>query len=159
MRAWFRLTLSVLGLAAVLGGMVLSWPGLGRGAAPWAGERGGRPGTRLVAPPSAQSEVLCRRIAGKQSVVERLLEGELGLMEAAAAFRFLSDNPPEYPCQFRPSTPGRSDGEKACRHLLRWLESYLVSRMPRSQAAEIVCRYQAELDALLAETEEVALPW
>jgi hypothetical protein len=159
MKPLIRLTLNVLAAAVVLGGMVLSWPGFGQGAGEWARGQRNKGRTRPLAPPSDECQIVIRRIAGKQRVVERLLEGELSLLEAAATFRSLSDNPPEFPCPFRLGTPGRSDGEKACQHLIRWLESYLLSRITRSQATEIVCRYQAELDALLVENEEITLPW
>jgi hypothetical protein len=110
-------------------------------------------------PPLEQAVVASRRLKEKERVVARLRAGELGLLEAAAWFRFLNDNPPEYPSAFRARYPGRSDGEKACRQVIAWVKTELYYTVPESQAASEVRRLEAELAALLAEHEHIELPW
>ena len=70
--------------------------------------------------PAEESEIVHERIKAKNRVVARLLAKEISLLEAAAWFRYLNDNPPERPCDFRRMMPGASDGEKACRQVVEW---------------------------------------
>ena len=51
----------------------------------------------------------------RNQVVDRLLEGELTLIQAAAWFRYLNENPPRLASDYRGQWPGDSDGEKLCR--------------------------------------------
>jgi hypothetical protein len=114
----------------------------------------------MVAEPSEQSRISLKRIHTKARVIELLVDGEMPLLEAAAWFRYVNDNPPDFPSEFRSLHHGQTDGEKACRQVIQWLQYYLPSRMPRSQATLIACQYQAELDRILDEKEGmVALPW
>jgi hypothetical protein len=114
---------------------------------------------QLALAPDEQSEVLQQRMATKEKVIERLVEEELTLLQAAAWFRFLNDNPPEYPSDFRHRYPGNSDAEKACRQVLAWLNPYLRRRLVESQAATTLCRLEGELEVLLAENGNIELPW
>jgi hypothetical protein len=115
--------------------------------------------TREIFPPSEHLLVVAARLKEKERVVARLRDGELTLLEAAAWFRFLNDNPPEHPAVFRTRFPGRSDGEKACRQVIAWVKTTLFRTVPESQAASEVSRLEAELAALLAEHEHIELPW
>src|SRR4051794_28199272 len=72
------------------------------------------PETCLVAGPADASLAASARMTRKTQAVELLANCELSLLEAAAYFRDLDDNPPEHRCDFRRLTPGASDGEKAC---------------------------------------------
>jgi hypothetical protein len=145
--------LGVLVLASCLGWFALTWLGGKQGPVPRAS------GSPIVAEPAEQVRISLERIHAKGQVVERLADGELTLVEAAAWFRYLNDNPPGFPARFRELHPGRSDGEKACRQVIQWVELHLVVRMPKSQTTALAGRLRAELDQLLAERGEIALPW
>jgi hypothetical protein len=119
----------------------------------------GASNSKQVSAPTEGSEIARRRIRAKNKVVKQLLAGEMSLAEAAAWFRFVNDNPPEFRCDFRSTMPGRCDGEKACRQVISWVEGELPNRMPLSQADLVLCRLQGELDALLARGDRVELPW
>src|SRR5262245_21325647 len=54
----------------------------------------------LVSPPDDPTRIVQARMHAKNRVVERLLVGELSLVEAAAWFRFLNDNPPDHRSDF-----------------------------------------------------------
>jgi hypothetical protein len=110
-----------------------------------------------VTPPAEQSRLLQARIAAKNDVAWRLLRGELSLVEAAAWFRYLNDQPPVQPCDFRQQCPGSTDGEKACRHVILWVRNLLWDEGPELAEMVAAC-YQDELEDLLADGP-VELPW
>jgi hypothetical protein len=146
---------SLLVLAAALSGAGLAWSGWTRLMKP-----APKPTARaLVMAPTEESEILSQRLRAKNRIVERLLAGELNLLEAAAWFRHLEDNPLWLRVDFRSANPGRSDGEKACRQVIRWVSKRLAGQMPTSQAELVLCQLQAELDTLLADSDTVELPW
>jgi hypothetical protein len=113
----------------------------------------------MVQQPPEEGRITAERIRAKNKVVARLLAEEINLLEAAAWFRFLNDNPPEYPCRFRQTMPGGSDGEKACRQVISWVEVKVREQMPQSQADLVLWGLQGELDGLLAYSESIELPW
>ncbi len=113
----------------------------------------------LLSPPAQECEVHHRRTRTKTQVVDRLLAGEFTLAEAAACFRFLDDNPPEYPADFRSRYPGDSEGERACRQVIAWVATRLRTPGHGSKGAGVFRRLEAELQALLAEPGGVELPW
>jgi hypothetical protein len=156
MSAFTRMGLLVISIA-VLGG-ALAWAGWTRTisqATPADQDKQ----TWVMAAPGVASDIVTDRIRVKQKVVERLLAGELSLVEAAAWFRFVNDHPPDCRCDFRRAMPGRSDGEKACRQVLAWAELDLKAGMPESQVELVRCRLEGELASLLAEGDEIELPW
>jgi hypothetical protein len=55
--------------------------------------------------------------------------------------------------------PGRSEGEKACRQVLAWVESHLQGMMPESRLELLRCRLEGELSSLVGDGETVELPW
>jgi hypothetical protein len=116
-------------------------------------------GSWRVEPPPKQTKVVFRRGQKKAEVIEELLRGKLTLLEAAAWFRFLNDNPPDYPARFREAFPGRSDGEKACRNVLQWLSATGCSKGEQKPNPDVLASLHAELDALLAQRAAVELPW
>jgi len=115
--------------------------------------------SRVLSPPAAQSRLTAARIEAKDAVVDRLLGGEIGLVEAAARFRQLNDNPPECPSDFRRVFPGDSDGEKACRQVIAWVQARVRSQRGQAQAEQAEKKYQRELEALLARGCPIELPW
>jgi hypothetical protein len=88
-------------------------------------------------------EVLLRRIAAKEQVVAELVAGRLTLLQAAARFRDLKEEPPDmadppgYPC-------GCSEGERLCREVMAWADGWLAERAPQ-RAAAVAARLEAEL--------------
>jgi hypothetical protein len=88
-------------------------------------------------------QVILRRIEAKNEVVRELTTGQLSLMQAARRFKDLDETPATCQDDYRRSYPGRSDGEKACRQVLRWVESHLETLTP-SQADALRRRLDAE---------------
>jgi hypothetical protein len=139
--AWLCSAGLVVFLAVLVLGRPLLWPARGTPVP-------------MGAPAPEAGQVVQDRIKGKIKVIDRLLAGELTLLEAAAWFRHLNDNPPEAPLDYRTHWPGGSDGEKLCRQVIYWV------RMRRSPEAEGSAeRLERELEELLAAGSEVELPW
>jgi hypothetical protein len=114
---------------------------------------------QFISGPSPKSEILLERVKARVKVIQRLVEGELSLLEAAAWFRFLGDHPAELPDDFRSHYPGRSDGEKACRQVIGWTESHLRARGDYSTRERLLRGLEDELNALCGEHEVIELPW
>ena len=155
MNAFFRptaLLLMVPGLTAV----GLGWAGWNRASS---SERTSAGSSRLLVVSSEENRVIQQRLVAKNRVIDSLLAEEMNLQEAAAWFRFLNDNPPEFPCDFRERTPGRDEGEKACRQVLQWVRTRLPLQLPESQGTALVHHLESQLDALLADSDSVELPW
>jgi hypothetical protein len=117
-----------------------------------------RPTSILLAAPDEKSRIMQDRMAARTKVVERLLAQEINLVEAAAWFRELNDNPPHLRCDYRSQWPGDSDGEKLCRQVINWAEIHLHGLRTPSEAQEIVSRLRDELDRLVCQGP-VELPW
>jgi hypothetical protein len=147
----------VIVLVAGFSGAALAWSGW-RGTS-LARQQDGERRSWLVSAPSEASHIATGRIGAKSKLVRRLIDGELNLLEVAAWFRYVNDHPPHHRCDFRKTTPGCGDVEKTCRQVLAWVEADLQTRMPRSQADQVLGRFERELDTLLAETGTVELPW
>lgn len=109
--------------------------------------------------PTEQSAVIMRRVAAKNRVIDQLIAGEMTLVEAAAWFRYLNENPSRYRHDYR-DWPGDSDEEKACRQVLSWAEVRVLSQAEsKSQAAAMVQRLEDELEQTLRREGRVELPW
>jgi hypothetical protein len=103
-------------------------------------------------------EVIKERIVAKEQVVRDLLAGRLTLLEAAAWFRRLNIEPPEYPGTPPDCFPGRTENERYCRQLIQWVNVETREWAP-SHAEEVRCRLEWELDVHLVEHDgEVELP-
>ena len=120
---------------------------------------GKKPLGRLLAAPGEEIRIADDRVTRKTEVTNRLLAGELTLLEAAAWFRHLNDNPPDYPCDFRRLVRGASEGEKACRQVLEWARSAAANRPASSVAAKILARLEREFEQRVASNEPIELPW
>jgi hypothetical protein len=144
----------VVAASLIVGGLVA--PGWTRALRP---ARVPGNGLGVVMPCSEEVEIKQRRIQAKGQVVDRLLAGDLSLVQAAAWFRFLDDQPEDWPDDFRRRMPGRGDGDKACRQVISWVRIRLTGRLVRSQGAAAVDRLENELNVLLAENDDVELPW
>jgi hypothetical protein len=123
------------------------------------GAKGEPPNSRLLAGPGEEIRVIDQRVARKEEVIGRLIAGEITLLEAAAWFRDLNDDPPDRPCDFRQLERGRSDGEKACRQVVGWVRSSLINHPDPAEAAKVLARLERELEERAAAKEPIELPW
>lgn len=114
---------------------------------------------RLVKQPDKAIDVAIKRVIAKRKVIRRLVAREITLLEAAAWFRHLNDNPAQYPSHFRSHFLGASDGEKAARQVILWVQTQLSHTTPKSEADAIVARLKNELNELLARDPLIELPW
>src|SRR5260370_29933598 len=121
-------------LATCLIGMVVALAAL---AFAWQGASSRPPSSNVFLPAGEEIEVLRRRGLARERVVDRLLEGEMSLPQAAAWFRYLNDNPREYRLNYRELWPGNSDGEKLCRQVIQWVKNHLHHRGKESQTEAI----------------------
>jgi hypothetical protein len=113
----------------------------------------------VLSGPDEKSQIVQGRLAARTKVVERLLAHQLTLIEAAAWFRELNDNPPNLRCDYRNNYPGDSDGEKLCRQVIHWAEIHLNGTRTPSEVQEVVAGLWDELDRLLCQGGPVELPW
>jgi hypothetical protein len=113
----------------------------------------------LLSGPPEESRLLQKRIDWKNSVADRLVDGELTLAEAAAWFRYLNENPPHFQTEYRSVWPGDSDGEKLCRQVIGWVRARLYPTRPASEIEVLTIRLEEQLCALLAQGDAVELPW
>jgi hypothetical protein len=102
----------------------------------------------LAADLNRRSEILVARIKAKEQVARQLLAGEVNLFEAAAWFRDLNMSPPEHASPSHRTYPGRDEGEKLCRQVIRFARVELAAAK-QEQTEEAECRLEAEMEALL----------
>jgi hypothetical protein len=98
-------------------------------------------------PEIEKGQIIVKRVQAKERVIVALVEGNLGLFEAAAWFRELNQWPPEHADGYWRNLPGASDEEKFCRQVIHWARMRLEETVTASQA-------QAKLQALEAELAE-----
>jgi hypothetical protein len=103
-----------------------------------------------------QSRTIVQRLEAKEEVVRRLLAGRLTLLEAAALFGHLNEEPAAWPFQDNLRWPGASREEKLCRQVLDW--AIPLAREEGGRAVEAADRLEAELAALLARGGVIRLP-
>src|SRR5690242_12435811 len=123
-RSWLIMVVSCLTVAAVgvTFGTDLSGPD------PWAGDEPTGPYLRRcpVDPAlEARDATVLGRIAAKQALVDGVIAGRVGLMEAAARFRALNAGEPAYGGVIRTSYPGASDEESYCRNVIGFVAAQL----------------------------------
>ena len=98
------------------------------------------------------------RCAAKDTVVARIMAGELDLFEAAACFRYLNHEPPEYRSMGYLQLPGGSDEEKLCRQVIRWVKTGGNASPSAREVEQMRARLEAELAARLRRDGRIALP-
>jgi hypothetical protein len=103
-------------------------------------------------------KIAVQRAHVKEQVIRALLEGDLGLFEAAAWFRELNQSPSDHPDEHWRSLPGRCDGEKLCRQVIGWARGQMEEQMTVSQMAARVQEMEEELEAHIACHGKVILP-
>jgi hypothetical protein len=110
----------------------------------------------IESPPEAQ--VTIRRVKAKSEVIDRVRRGEITLFEAAAWFRHLNSEPPEYPENSWRQLRGDCNNEKVCRQVILWVDGQLGGKAPANEVDELVMHLEAELQRHLAEHGSVILP-
>ena len=138
-----------LGLLAVLAAVAWTWPdllehcGLDLAAGARCREEQARARQRDEAV-ARRYAVSLQRTHAKQAIIDDLIAGRLTLVEAARRFILVNETPVICQDDYRAIYPGRSDGEKACRQVLSWVESPLKDISP-GRAEEIRRRLTDEL--------------
>jgi hypothetical protein len=128
-----------LGLAALRGTDFWALPDDGAGAR-------GRPGEG----PDDRAARVTVRLTEKHRVAAEVIEGQLGLLEAARHYRDLNEQPPPFYWEgFRHNFPGRSDDERHCRQVI----AFVKGALPEHRGADpaLVARLEAELEDLLRQ--------
>jgi hypothetical protein len=105
-----------------------------------------------------EAQIAMRRVKEKTEVIRRLRRGELTLFEAAAWFRHINNEPPEYSNTTWQRLPGNCNNEKVCRQVLYWVTGQLVGRAPQSEINALLERLEGELQQHIVEHGSVILP-
>src|SRR5262245_4691846 len=96
------------------------------------------------------TSAVVERCAEKHRLAAEVLEGRLGLLEAATHFRDLNEQPPPFLWErFRDRFPGRSDDERHCRQVIAFVKAALPEYRGADPAP--VARLEAELEELLRQ--------
>src|SRR5262249_3506800 len=118
-------TRTMLGLALMAGGLAAAM--LFRPQ--WLTEPRARPSaasySELACPPDERCRVISQRVRLKSAIAQQVVDGDLGLLEAAALFRSLRGAHSTSPDASWRDVPGRSEGEKLCRQVILWVVSEL----------------------------------
>jgi hypothetical protein len=101
---------------------------------------------QLAAELEKEDDVVMRRIAAKEGIIDDLIGGRISLMEAAAQFRALNAGRRDYLEVIRSTYPGRTDDERICRNVIGFVESYVKSD---EDGCHLVYRLNAELRQLV----------
>jgi len=101
------------------------------------------------------SDAMARRLAGKTAVVDRLIKGELSLLQAAVVFKRLRDDNAGVDDDLRTAFPAASEGESLCLQVIGWVDAELRYR---GGDLGLVTRLRAELNDILRRDGTVTLP-
>src|SRR5262245_2628946 len=119
------MTRTMLGLALMAGGLaaaMLFRPN-------WLTEQRGLPSAssyiEMSSPPDERCLVIAQRLRMKTAITHQVVDGELGLLEAAALFRSLRGTDSPFPDASWEGMAGRSEGEKLCRQVIAWVVTEL----------------------------------
>ena len=105
----------------------------------------------------AQLEAVKRRYNARQEVVDDVIAGRLGLLDAAARFRDVTPGPNETVPYLRTAFAGGNDDERFCRWVIVRVDATLLSRSP-AEADRAKARLEKELQDCLRRDGRVALP-
>src|SRR5262249_33796987 len=98
-----------------------------------------------------------RRSEATEAAVKEVIAGRLTLREAAARFRALAKENPDFQWEtFRRTYPGASDEERHCRQVIDAAQKALGYEP--DEAAEVVTRLEAELREHLERDGTIRLP-
>lgn len=95
-----------------------------------------------------EAQAALERIRVKERIAEALLNDEMTLLEAAACFRSLHEDPRTWHHPFRPR-PQRDDREGWCREVIAWIETKVRVEQSPSQADAVRQWLEAELQEQL----------
>jgi hypothetical protein len=115
-------------------------------------------------PPAAQTPedvfaaTIHQRSKAKHGIIQRLLAGEMGLLEAAAWFAYVNETPADYPDHHWHSLPGCCDGEKLCRLVISWAASDARGTLPARQRKARLRQLEEDLEKSRAADGTVTLP-
>ena len=107
---------------------------------------------------SVKLRVSKMRCEAKSDVVTRLMAGELDLFEAAACFRDLNHEPPEFRSMGYLQLPGGSDEEKLCRQVIRWVENWDHGSSRAKEVGPLLAYLETELAFRLRRAGRIELP-
>jgi hypothetical protein len=130
-----------------------SWPGLLglEVAAP----RG--PVAPICAGPSDGCVAYQARFRARAAIAGLLRSGEIDLFGAAAWSRVLDGAPEGFEGRGWTLEGGDSDGERHCRHVIRWSRMHFERSMPRSELDAFTARLEGQLSARLRDRGRVEL--
>lgn len=103
----------------------------------------------------AQSSM--ERVYCKEKVAEALTSGKMSLLEAAACFRTLHEDPNSWRNPFSPRLE-YNDGEGWCREVIQWTETRTRLMQSPYQADLLRDRLEAELQEQMEHCRSVKLP-
>jgi hypothetical protein len=91
-------------------------------------------------------------------IVQELVAGRLDFFTAAAQFQELNRLCPATEKLLAYRYPGKSAGERACRHLLEWMKEESFDKPDWTACREVHARLEAELEHHLLTQGDVHLP-
>ena len=95
------------------------------------------------------------RFQKRRQIIDDLLAGRLELFVAAAAFHQLNQQDPVVESEVVRQFPQTSPGERACRHVLRWVKE---ESKYRPGCRDLHARLEAQLQEHVRSHPEVSLP-
>jgi hypothetical protein len=106
----------------------------------------------------AEACVACQaRIRARGEIARLLRSGEVDLFGAAAWFRDTDGGPEGFEGQSGTPERGDSDGERHCRHVIRWSRRYFERSMPRSELDAFTARLERQLSGRLRDRKGIEL--
>jgi hypothetical protein len=106
---------------------------------------------------SRQAQLTAERLRIKDEIVEALRKGQMTLIDAAAYFRSLHEDPKSWRYPNDP-WPGPKEGESWCRVVIEWTDRYLSCQQSPGQTNALRQRLEAELQEQLKAHGAVTLP-
>jgi hypothetical protein len=106
---------------------------------------------------SRKLQVSIEHFHSKDTVAEALYRDQISLVEAAARFCSLYDDPKSWHHPHHPR-PGRDDGETWCREVIDWMETKVRIEESSCRANAVRQRLEAELQQQLTYHGSVKLP-
>jgi hypothetical protein len=97
------------------------------------------------------------RLAEKHRLTREVIAGERDLFAAAARFKHINPTAKDCPVSYRLAWRGCSDGERACRQVIRWVVVELEESAP-GQVEQTRRRLEAQLREHLKRHGTVKLP-
>ena len=95
-------------------------------------------------------------VRAKQEIVLQLLDGRLGLLEAASQFQRVNRLLKGQGASLIPGGANPDDGERVCRMVIGWVQLALADRPERADV--LTARLEQELQEHLAKQGAVVLP-